>query len=156
MSEHAMSGEFERLSREEFDRVAIGDPVQLTRLRVAARLAGASAFVYPAKGPVVVFFTSDGAAVRLSEGGRLLKYLESQGMDVTVDVLISKTLYRIVSEAPGAGMGSGEVYLDTTPDALPSDLPRFLQLIMETVGLRHCKYKDALVKLASADDGVLL
>jgi hypothetical protein len=156
MSEGAVSEKFEKLSREEFDRLAIGDPVQVARLRVAARVAGASAFVYPAKGPVVVFFTSDGSTVRLSEGGRLLRYLESQGMDVTQDVLISKTVYRLVSEVPGSGLGNGEVYLDTAPDAIASDLPRFLQLILETIGLRHSKYKDALVKLASADDGALL
>jgi hypothetical protein len=148
-----MTGEFEHLSRGEFEGLAAGDPVQVQRLKVPARIAGPSAFSYPAKGPVVVFFTSDGSRVRLSEGGRLLKYLESQGMDLTMDMVISKTVYHVVQGVPGAAMGNGEIYLETIPDAVPNDIPRFLQLVLETVGLRHGKYKDAVVKLSRADEG---
>jgi hypothetical protein len=151
-----MSDDFERLTREDFDRLAAGDPVQLDRLRRSARLAGASSFSYPGKGPLVVFLSSDGSHVRLSEGGRLIKYLESQGMDLAMDEVISKTVYHVVQDVPGAAMGSGEIYLESTPDTVVGDLPRFLQLVIETIGLRHAKYKDALVKLAGADDGGML
>lgn len=151
-----MSDEYERLTRGEFDRLASGDPVQLERLRRTARLAGASSFTYPSRGPLVVFFSSDGSRVRLADGGRLIKYLESQGMDLTMDDVISKTVYHVVKEVPGAGMGSGEIYLESTPDTVAGDLPRFLQLVIEIIGLRHAKYKDALVKLARADDGGML
>jgi hypothetical protein len=151
-----MSDEYERLTREDLNRMAAGDPVQLERLRTTARLAGASSFAYPGKGPVVVFFSSDGSRVRLSDGGRLIKYLESQGMDLAMDEVISKTVYHVVHEFPGAAMGSGEIYLDSTPDAVVDDLPRFLQLVIETIGLRHAKYKDAVVKLAAANDGGML
>ena len=151
-----MSDEYERLTREDFNRLAAGDPVQLERLRRTAKLAGASSFTYPAKGPVVVFFSSDGSRVRLSDGGRLIKYLESQGIDLAMDDAISKTVYHVVHEFPGAAMGSGEIYLDSTPDAVVDDIPRFLQLVIETIGLRHAKYKDAVVKLARANDGGML
>jgi hypothetical protein len=151
-----VTDEYERLSRAEFDRLAAGDPVQLERLRHAVRLAGASSFNYPAKGPVVVFFSSDGSTVKLSDGGRLIKYLESQGMDLTMDDVISKTVYHVVQEVPGAAMGNGEIYLLTTPDTVAEDLPRFLQLVIEAIGLRHAKYKDALVKLGQADGGGML
>lgn len=151
-----MSDEYERLTRGEFDRLVSGDPVQLERLRRTVRLAGASSFTYPSRGPLVVFFSSDGSHVRLSDGGRLIKYLESQGMDLTMDDVISKTVYHVVKEVPGAGMGSGEIYLESTPGTVVGDLPRFLQLVIEMIGLRHAKYKDALVKLARADDSGML
>jgi hypothetical protein len=150
-----MADDYEHLSREEFELLAGGDPAQVQRLKVPARVAGPSAFSYPAKGPVVVFFTSDGKRVRVSEGGRLLKFLENQGMDLTTDMIVSKTVYHVVKDVPGAAMGAGEIYLETTPDAVPQDIPRFLQLVLETIGLRHVKYKDALIKLSRADEGVM-
>jgi hypothetical protein len=148
--------DYQRLTREEFDALNSGDPAQVQRLKTVARLAGPSAFSYPGKGPVIVFFTSDGGRVRLSEGGRLIKYLEGQGMDITMDTVMSKTVYHVVKDVPGAAMGSGEIYLDTTPEAVPNDIPRFLQLVLETIGLRHGKYKDALIKLTRAGEDALI
>lgn len=146
-----MSTEFERITTAELLALAGGDPAQTARLRVPARLAGAAPFEYPAKGPVVVFMTSDGSRVRLSEGGRLLRFLESQGMDPALDTVLSKTVFHALKDIEGAAAGNGEIFLDTTPDDVPAAVWRFLQLTLEVIGLRHSKYKDALVQLARAE-----
>lgn len=146
--------DFERLTVEEYTRLSAAAPASLDRLRQPARLAVQTPFVYPGRGPVVVFMTSDGSRVRLSEGGHLLKYLESQGMDLTTDLILSKTVFHAIQETEGTKMGNGQVFLDTTPDALTKDLPRFIQVIVEVAALRHSKYKEALVQLARASDGL--
>ncbi|MHB0980023.1 MAG: DUF1828 domain-containing protein [Thermoleophilia bacterium] len=146
-----MSTEYERITTTELLALAGGDPAQVERLRRPARLAGAAPFEYPVKGPVVVFVTSDGARVRMSEGGRLLRFLESQGMDLALDTVLSKTVFHALKDVEGAAAGNGEIFLDTTPDAAPAAVWRFLQLVLEVIGLRHAKYKDALVQLARAE-----
>lgn len=146
-----MTTEFERITTEELLALAGGDPALVERLRHPVRLAGAAPFEYPVKGPVVVFLSSDGARVRLSEGGRLLRFLESQGMDPALDNVLSKTVFHALKDVEGAAAGNGEIFLYTTPDAAPVAVWRFLQLVLEVVGLRHSKYKDALVQLARAE-----
>jgi hypothetical protein len=145
---------YQRIQTAELLALAAGDTAQVERLRRPARIAGASPFEYPGKGPVVVFVRSDGSRVRISEGGRLLKYLETQGMDLGLDNVLSKTVFHALKDIEGAAAGNGEVYIDTTPDQTPSSVWRFLQLIIEVIGLRHSKYKDALVQLARADESV--
>ena len=63
-------------------------------------------------------------------------------------MVVSKTVFHAVKEVEGAGAGSGEIYLDSTSDAVTADLWRFLQLVTELIGLRHSKYKDALLQLS--------
>ena len=63
-------------------------------------------------------------------------------------MIVSKTVFHAVKQVDGAGVSSGEVYLDSTADTVPADFWRFLQLLVEIVGLRHSKYKDALVQLS--------
>jgi hypothetical protein len=144
--------EYERGSPEDYLQLTAGGEGLLSRLRRPARLAIPTPFVYPSKGPVVLFLRSDGAAVRLSEGGRLLRYLEGQGMELAADVVISKTVFHALQETPGAVIGNGEVSLATTVDDVTKDAPRFLQVVLELVGLRHSKYKDAIVQLSRAGD----
>lgn len=145
---------YQRIQTQELLALAAGDPGLVGRLRGPARVAGASPFEYPEKGPIVVFIRSDGARVRISEGGRLLKFLETQGMDLGLDNVLSKTVFHALKDVEGAAAGNGEVYIDTTPDGAPATIWRFLQLVVEIVGLRHSKYKDALVQLARADESV--
>jgi hypothetical protein len=142
--------EFERLGLEEFTRLSAGDPGLLQKLAAPARLAVQTPYVYSGRGGMVVYLVSDGTRIRLSEGGQLLKYLESQGMDLSMDLVLSKTVYHAIQETPGTQMGNGQVYIDTTPDRLSADLPRFIQTLLEVAGLRHAKYKEALVQLSRA------
>ena len=88
--------------------------------------------MYPGKGPLVVQITSDGQTVRFSDGGGLLLYLESQGMDLSMDPVISKTVFHAIKETPGCGAATGQVYLDSTPDQVGVDLWRFLQIVRRT------------------------
>ncbi|MCZ7664031.1 MAG: DUF1828 domain-containing protein [Thermoleophilia bacterium] len=147
-----MPQQFERLPLTEFMSLCLGEPAQIERIRREARLAAETPFTYPGKGPVVVFIMSNSRGVRLSEGGRLLRYLESQGMDLAVDPVLSKTVFHALKETKGAGVGGGEIFLDSDPDRFAEDVWRFLQIILEVVGLRHSKYKDALVQLSRAGD----
>jgi hypothetical protein len=151
-----VSEPYQRIQTSELLALATGDPLQVDRLRQSTRIAGASPFEYPSKGPIVLFIRSDGSRVRVSEGGRLLKYLETQGMDLGLDNVLSKTVFHALKDVEGAAAGNGEVFIDTTPDAAPGAIWRFLQLIIEVIGLRHSKYKDALVQLARADDSATI
>lgn len=139
---------YEPLSQEQWDRLLTGDPDGLERLRRPVQLTGRTPFIYPGKGPVVIRVTSDGVKVRLSDGGRLVKFLEAQGMDLSLDMVMSKTVLHAIREIPGAGLGGGEIYLETSPERFSKDVWRFLQALLEIVGLRHAKYKDALVRLS--------
>ena len=90
--------------------------------------------------------------MRFSDGGGLMRYLESQGMDLSLDPVIGKTVFHALKETPGCGAASGQVYLESTPDQAGADLWRFLQILVEMIGLRHSKYKDALVQLNRASE----
>jgi hypothetical protein len=129
-----------------------GEPAYARRLDGPVRLAVETPYQYPGRGSLVVYLVSDGEKVRLSEGGQLLKYLESQGMDLSLDLVLSKTVFHAVRESPGVRMGSGQIYLDSTSADLSAELPRFVQTVLEVVGLRHSKYKEALVQLARASE----
>lgn len=142
------ANDFERGSAQEFLRLLAEDPAFIRRLTQPVRLALPTPFTYPGAGAVVLFLLSDGSRVRLSEGGRLLRFLESQGMGMGQDPVISKTVFHALKDTPGAGLGGGQLYLDATPESVAADAPRFLQVLLEVVGLRHSKYKDALVSLS--------
>ena len=97
-------------------------------------------------------------AIRISDGGLLVKSLASQGMELEVDMIMSKTVFHAVRQQPGAGLKGSEVYIDTSADTVHLDLWRFLQLVAEVIGLTHGKYKDALIQLEKrkdADAGIM-
>ena len=147
-----MSDEFQSLSAEELASISLGYPSAVERLRHPARFEAQTGFIYPGKGSVLVYIVSDGATVRFSEGGRLLAYLESQGMDLTIDPVLSKTVFHALKETPGCAAANGEVYLESSPEQAGQDLWRFLQVLLEIIGIRHSKYKDALVQLTRKSD----
>jgi hypothetical protein len=144
----AAANEFQRCAAGDFLLLCEGDSLCLQRLAAPVRLSLPTPFTYPNNGPLLVFMVSDGKAVRLSEGGYLLRFLEGQGMDPSVDLIIGKTVFHALSEGAGAGIAGGQIYLDTTVDRVQADLPRFVQILLEVIGLRHSKYKDALVQLS--------
>jgi len=145
---------YEQVTVAQFCELVTGEASWSDRLRTAARWAVATPFFYPGRGRLAVFLVSDGERVRMSEGGHLLRFLESQGMDMSLDVVISKTVFHAVQECPGMAIGAGQVSLDSTPDQLAADLARFVQMVVEIVGLRHSKYKDAIVQLARRSDAL--
>jgi hypothetical protein len=138
-----------------FNDLVAGDQRLLARLVRGERLRATTPFRYPGRrGPVVVELTpglavvSGPRRVHISDGGGLIKSLEEQGLDLSVDMVVSKTVLHAVKEVEGARLGSGELSIDSTSDDLSADLWRFLQLTMELLGLRHSKYKDALLNLS--------
>jgi hypothetical protein len=90
--------------------------------------------------------------VRISDGGELIKSLDEQGMDLSVDMVLSKTVFHAVKETDGGTVAGGEICLDSAVGKVPADLWRFLQLVAEIIGLRHSKYKDALLRLSRRQD----
>lgn len=147
-----VSSKYERLNTSEVMSLLSGDKTVSVRLGVPCALAGATTFTYPGKGPLVLFLESDGNRIRVTDGGRLVKYLESQGQDLAVDPVLSRTVFHAVREVTGMGMGNGTVFLETSVGEVPETLPRFVQAIIEIIGLRHSKYKDALVQLSQRRD----
>jgi hypothetical protein len=136
-----------------------GDSRLIGRLARGERMRVATPFRYPGRrGGVVVELVpglADAAGprrVRISDGGDLIKSLDEQGIDVSVDMVVSKTVFHAIKEVEGANAVSGELYLDSSPDDVPADLWRFLQLVAELLGLRHSKYKDALHQLSCRSD----
>jgi hypothetical protein len=125
------------------------------RLVAGVRLRVETPFRYPGRrGAVVVELVpgppeiSGSRPVRLTDGGLLIKSLDEQGLDLALDMVVSKTVFHAVREVEGAAVGSGEIYLDSTADTAAADLWRFLQLVTELIGLRHSKYKDALLQFS--------
>lgn len=150
------------LGPREFLALLGGNPVLLKRLESGERLRVATPFGYPGRyGPVAVHFTpyrdeagsADMPSVRISDGGDLLKSLDQQGMDLAVDMILSKTVFHVVKEVERANLAGGQVYIDSKVDAVPADTWRLLQLIVEVIGLRHSKYKDALLRLSRRQEG---
>jgi hypothetical protein len=68
-------------------------------------------------------------------------------MELEVDMVMSRTVFHAVRQLEGGGISHGQVYLDSTAGKAGEDLWRFLQIVAEVIGLRHAKYKDALVQL---------
>jgi hypothetical protein len=144
-----------RLGYPEFVALAAGDPLVRDRLASGEPLSLATPFRYPGRRGLVTLslIPGEGAVsgsrpVRITDGGGLIRSLDDQGLDVSIDLIVSKTVVHAVREQEGAGVESGEIYLDSTPDTLVNDMWRFIQLIGELLGLRHSKYKDALVQLS--------
>jgi hypothetical protein len=139
----------------DFVRLAAGARHLLDRLAAGERLHVETPFRYPGRRGAVVIELVPGPAevagsrpVRLTDGGGLIKSLDEQGLDLAIDMVVSKTVFHAVKEVEGAGVASGEIYLDSTLDTVAADLWRFLQLVNELIGLRHSKYKDALLQLS--------
>jgi hypothetical protein len=138
-----------------FTGLMAGDQSLLASLARGEPMRATTPFYCPGRrGPVVVYLVPSPAEllgprrVRISDGGDLIKSLDEQGLDLSVDMVVSKTVFHAVRQVEGANVGSGEVYIDSTPDDVPTDLWRFLQLTAELLGLRHSKYKDALLQLS--------
>jgi hypothetical protein len=110
----------------------------------------AAAGGHPASSPAAGAVSS--RPVRISDGGDLIKSLDEQGMDLSVDMILSKTVFHTVKEIEGGTVAGGQVCLDSTVGKVPADLWRFLQLVAEIIGLRHSKYKDALLRLSRRQD----
>jgi hypothetical protein len=149
------------LSYSEFVALIGGDTRLRARLIGGERLRLQTPFLYPGRRGAIVVDLIPGPSpepdaggapgtlpVRISDAGGLIKSLDEQGLDLAVDMIVSKTVFHAVKQVDGAGVSSGEVYLDSTADKVPADFWRFLQLLVEIVGLRHSKYKDALVQLS--------
>jgi hypothetical protein len=138
-----------------FVRLIAADGELAARLTAGQSMRLQTPFRYPGRRGAVTVDLVPGEVeipgqrkVRISDGGGLIKSLDEQGLDLSIDMIVSKTVVHAVKEVEGAGVGSGEVYLDSTTDAVSADIWRFLQLIAELIGLRHSKYKDALVQLS--------
>ncbi len=143
------------LGYREFLALVSGGNRPIARLLAGESLHISSPLRYPGRRGAVVIELTPGVQegcgprpVRISDGGRLLRSLDEQGLDVSLDMIVSKTLVHAVKEVEGASAGDGEIFLDSDSDQLPTDVWRFLQLIAELLGLRHSKYKDALVQLS--------
>jgi hypothetical protein len=143
----------------EFAALAAGDRRLLDRLVRGERICAVTPFRYPGRrGPVVVHLIPGPSAdsgprrVTISDGGGLIKSLEEQGMDLSVDLVVSKTVFHAVKEVEGARVGSAEIVIESDIDDVCLDLWCFLQLIAELLGLRHSKYKDALVNLSRSGE----
>ena len=155
-----MNEETKDLDYVDFTALMAGDRRLLAGLARGERMRATTPFSYPARrGPVIVHLvpgpvpSSGPRRVRISDGGDLIKSLDEQGLDLSVDMVVSKTVFHAVKEVEGASVGSGELYIDSTPDDVPADLWRFLQLTAELLGLRHSKYKDALLQLSRHSEG---
>jgi hypothetical protein len=96
--------------------------------------------------------TPSARSVRISDGGDLIRSLDEQGMDLSIDMILSKTVFHAVKQLDGGAIAGGQIYLDSTSDRVAADLWRFLQLVAEIIGLRHSKYKDALLRLSRRQD----
>ncbi|MCX8033622.1 MAG: hypothetical protein N3B14_09635 [Thermoleophilia bacterium] len=128
--------------------------VTLGRLLEGQKLQVETPFVYPGRqGKVMLelaMVSQD--RVRISDGGLLLRCLAEQGMDVQGDMILSRTVFHAAKQFPGAGVYRGQLCLDCQPDSLAAGLWSFLQMLVELIGLRHCKYKDALVQFEKRRD----
>ncbi len=139
------------------------------RLLDGQRLQAKTPFMYPGRlGPVVfdialapetqlepsAVVTAQPATrlVRISDGGTLLKSLAEQGMELEVDMILSKTVFHALKQYEGAGIANNELYVDTPPDQVGEGLWRLLQMVAELLGLRHAKYKDALIQFERRKD----
>ena len=146
-----VSESFGALTTEEFSSLLAGAPSIVGRLASGESLRAETRFRYPGiKGAVIVYLSpspQDHSKIRISDGGGLLKSMEGQGMDLSLDMIISQTVFHALKETEGAFIGGGQLCMDTTREKLVADLWRFLQVLIELLGLRHAKYKDALIQL---------
>lgn len=139
-----------------------GDRELCARLAAGHQLLVPTPFNYPGRRGTVTLHllpgepTVSGARpVRISDGGELIRVLDEQGLDLETDLILSKTVFHAVQEIPRAGLGGGQIYLDSNTADLPRALWRFLQLLAEILGLRHAKYKDALLQLSKRQEARL-
>jgi hypothetical protein len=128
-----------------------GDPRWAARLAAGERIRVETPFSYPGRFGVrvalLVALSGNPAVARISDEGGLIRSLAEQGMALEVDSLLSRTVFHAVREHEGAGISSGQVHLECPVENVDQGFWRLLQLIAELIGLRHAKYKDALVQL---------
>ncbi len=159
-----MPGKSHVLSHPELLALLADDAQLRERLLAGERLEAQTPFSYPGRlGPVRVYLKTcppradspdppPPLLIRISDGGGLIKSLAEQGMEVEVDMVLSKTVFHAVAQHEGAGIVGGQVYVDSPAETVGAGLWRFFQLIGEIIGLRHAKYKDALVQLERRRD----
>jgi hypothetical protein len=154
-----MAGTVVDLNPSEAGALLAGDRRVSVRLATGVVIRFNTPLRYPGRrGNIVVVLTPAEAApgaerpVRISDGGGLIRSLDEQGLDLETDLVLSKTVFHAIKEVEGAGLGSGEIYLDSTAESVPEDVWRFLQLVTELLGLRHAKYKDALLQLSKRQE----
>lgn len=150
-----MSDAMREIDVADFASLVAGDRRLWERLEKGGRVSAVTPFRYPGRrGWVVLHITpvvSEAGGPRrvlITDGGNIIKSLDEQGLDLAVDMIVSKTVFHAVKEVDGAFVDSGEICLASTAETLVADLWRFLQLTAELNGLRHSKYKDALVHLS--------
>jgi hypothetical protein len=150
-----MEEEVTDISTAEFAELMAGDRRLLDELSQGQRICAVTPFRYPGRrGQVMAYLASsppkagEPQRVIISDGGGLIKSLDEQGFDLAVDMIVSKTVFHAVKDVKGANIGSGELYIESNMADLPADLWRYLQLMAELVGLRHSKYKDALLQMS--------
>lgn len=150
-----MSAVIAELSPSEVREFLAGDRRVSVRLATGVVIRVATPLRYPGRrGNITVVLTPEDAPpsgerrVRISDGGELVKCLDEQGLELQTDLVLSKTVFHAVKQVEGAGLAGGEVFLDSTAEKVTEDLWRFLQLVVEILGLRHAKYKDALLQLS--------
>lgn len=124
------------------------ESLPLARLLGGEKLQVETPFVYPGRqGKVMLelaMVSQD--RVRISDGGLLLKCLAEQGMDVQGDMVLSRTVFHAAKQFAGASIYRGQMCLDCQLESLATGLWSFLQMLVELIGLRHCKYKDAVLQ----------
>lgn len=162
-----MTAEPHDLSYLELLALLAGDAGLQARLKVGEQLRATTPFLYPGRrGPMIVHLAlapgadlrSAAPLIRISDGGELIKSLADQGMDIEVDMILSKTLFHAVNQVEGAGITGGQVHVDRPANEIGPGVWLLLQILAEVMGLRHAKYKDALVQLErrrGAETGLL-
>lgn len=142
-------------------RLLAGTSAMRERLSAGESLRVTTPFSYPGRGGNISFVLTpelrEGEAgsslsIRISDGGDLLDRLQGQGMDLAIDEILSKTVFHALSEIEGASIAKGQVYVESDLDRLAGDIWRFLQFVVEMIGLRHSKYKEALLRLSRNKD----
>jgi hypothetical protein len=157
-----MTSDFQSLTPAGLLALLAGDPGIVARLAAGDRVRAETPFSYPGRvRPVTVYLTPLSQAagtLRISDGGDLIKFLGENGMELEADMILSKTVFHAVRQLDGAGITGGQVYLDCTAETVSAGIWHFLQMVAEVIGLRHAKYKDALVQLErrrDADSGAM-
>lgn len=142
-------------------RLFAGTPAMRERLSAGETVRVTTPFRYPGRGGNISFVLTpeqrqseagSSLSIKISDGGDLLDRLQRQGMDLAVDEVLSKTVFHALSEFERASIAKGQVYIESDLDKLAGDIWLFLQFLVEMIGLRHAKYKEALLRLSRNTD----
>jgi hypothetical protein len=161
MSEEQAASAPTELGYPDLLRLLAGASSMRERLSAGESLRVTTPFRYPGRGGYICFVLTpqlgqdeaqSSLPVRISDGGDLLDRLQRQGMDLAVDEILSKTVFHALSEIERASIAKGQVYIESDLDKLAGDIWMFLQFVVEMMGLRHSKYKEALLRLSRNKD----